>query len=49
VAQVSECDFVGQLPTDDQISSANLGIDATRNLARRRSSMVGYCPEVGPS
>jgi hypothetical protein len=49
VAQVSECDFVGLLPTDDQISSANLGIDATRNLARRRSSMVGYCPEVGPS
>ena len=49
VAQVSECDFLGQLPTDDQLAEADLGVDATRNLARRRTSLMGYCPEVGPS
>ena len=47
VAQVSECDFLGLLPTDDQLGAANLGVDATRNLARRRSSLMGYCPEAG--
>ena len=47
VAQVSECDFLGLLPTDDQLDSSGLGVDATRNLARRRTSLMGYCPEVG--
>jgi hypothetical protein len=47
VAQVSECDFLGLLPTDDQLASSGLGDDATRNLVRRRSSLMGYCPEVG--
>jgi hypothetical protein len=47
VAQVSECDFLGLLPTDDQLDVAGLGVDATRNLARRRTSLMGYCPEAG--
>jgi hypothetical protein len=49
VSQVSECDFLSLLPSGDQLDQAGLGADATRNIARRRTSLMGYCPEAGPS
>jgi hypothetical protein len=49
VSQVSECDFLSLLPTGDQLDEAGLGLDATRNLARRRTSLMGYCPDAGPT
>ena len=47
VEQVSDCDFVVFLPTDDQVRDANLPADVTRHLAARRRALASRCPDSG--
>lgn len=50
VAQVSECDFVTLLPTDDELRAANLSEDSLQHLATRRRVLKNRCPStVGPT
>ncbi|MCC6225588.1 MAG: GerMN domain-containing protein [Microthrixaceae bacterium] len=45
VSQVSECDFVGLLPTDDELNAANLSEDSVLHIAQRRRALQDRCPD----
>jgi len=44
VSQVSDCDFVSLLPTDDELRAANLSEDSLQHLATRRRILKDRCP-----
>jgi len=45
VSQVNECDFVGLLPTDDELNAANLSEDSVLHIAQRRLALQDRCPD----
>lgn len=46
VSQVSDCDFVTLLPTDDELRAANLSEDSLQHLAMRRRILKDRCPSA---
>ena len=46
VSSVTECDFVGLLPSDERIRSAGYSADVAKRLTSRRRAATNNCPTV---